>query len=97
MHAAVGHSKKSSFPFPGKAMIKVCARKPARREALLKTPFFLAFLWKNKGVEKWLLGLEKDNSSQLTKPNNKRGSQTQMKKVEDPSTLEFCTQTEFKY
>lgn len=76
MHAAVGHSKKSSFPFPGKAMIKVCARKPARREALLKTPFFLAFLWKkNKGDEKWLLGLEKDGSSQLTNPNNKRGSQ----------------------
>lgn len=60
-------------------------------------PFFLAFLWKNKGVEKWLLGLEKGNSSQLTNPNNKRGSQAQMKKDEDPSTLEFCIQTEFKY
>lgn len=48
MHAAVGHSKKSSFPFPGKAMIKVSARNPARREALPKTPFFLTFLWKKK-------------------------------------------------
>lgn len=64
---------------------------------MLKTPFFLAFLWKNKRVKKWLLGLEKDNSSQLTNSNNKRGSQAQMKKVEDPRTLEFCTQIEFKY
>jgi len=75
-HTAVGRSKKSSFPFPGKAVIKVCARNPVSREALLKTPVFLAFLWKKyKGDEKWLLRLEKENGSQLTNPNNERGSQ----------------------
>lgn len=51
--------------------------KPSKEGGLAENAFLPDFPVekKDKGDEKWLQGLKKDDSSQLTNPNNKRGSQ----------------------